>query len=195
MTLIKVLKHTEYVGLRLNHEIAPCIMIYKVCGAICCQSNRETQGKPLLFFGICTWFFYMCYTTCGTNGFTSYLKDEAMVTVLLEDTSVTAGDSNPHCADQKHLGLNLVLLKARPRHFHMRIRCQFIEDSLCSLPYCQWGLVYGHVRLAERFLSLPFTSVGPGSIPGPGLACGLGFQSPSYCVGFPCRGFPGQNCS
>ena len=31
--------------------------------------------------------------------------------VLLKDTSVTAGDSNPHSADQKHQSLNSVLLK------------------------------------------------------------------------------------
>ena len=37
------------------------------------------------------------------------------LSVLLRDTSVTAGDLNPHSADQKHQSLNSVRLPARPR--------------------------------------------------------------------------------
>ena len=45
-------------------------------------------------------------------------RTKQWLSVLLKDTSVTAGDSNPHSADQKHQSLNSVLLTARPRHFH-----------------------------------------------------------------------------
>ena len=38
---------------------------------------------------------------------------------LLKNTSVTAGDLNPHSADQKHQSLNSVILTARPGHFHI----------------------------------------------------------------------------
>ena len=42
----------------------------------------STRAKPLLFSISCTGFYYMHYTTHGTNGFTSHPKDEAMVKCL-----------------------------------------------------------------------------------------------------------------
>ena len=33
----------------LNLNIAPCNVFTKCCGAICCQSNHEHRGEPLLF--------------------------------------------------------------------------------------------------------------------------------------------------
>ena len=56
-----------------------------------------TPGRTPSLFDKCTGFFYMPYTTHGTNGFTSHPKDE--------ETSLTAGDSNSHSADQKHQSL------------------------------------------------------------------------------------------
>ena len=50
-------------------------------------------------------------------------EGEQWLSVLLKNTSVTAGDSNPHSADQKHQSLNAVLLTAQPRHFQLRARC------------------------------------------------------------------------
>ena len=43
------------------------------------------------------------------------------------------------------------------------------------------------IRLAQWFLSLPFTSVDPGTNPTSyrSLACGLGFQSLPHCKGSP----------
>ena len=52
-------------------------------------------------------------------------RTKQWLSVLLKDTSVTAGDSNTHSADQKHQRLNLVLLTAWPRHFHIRIIVDF----------------------------------------------------------------------
>ena len=85
------------------------------------QPQPGTPGRTPSLFDKCTGFFYMRYTTHGTNGFTSHPKDEAMVKCLAQGHSVTAGDSNPHSADQKHQSLNSVLLTARPRHFHNAI--------------------------------------------------------------------------
>ena len=45
-------------------------------------------------------------------------RTKQWLSVLLKDTSVTAGDSNPHSADQKHQSLSSGLLTARPRYFH-----------------------------------------------------------------------------
>ena len=53
----------------------------------------------------------MRYTTHGTNGFTFRPIDE--VSVLLKDTTVTAGDSNPDSADQKHHSVLLTALNLR----------------------------------------------------------------------------------
>ena len=39
------------------------------------------------------------------------------------------------------------------------------------------------VMLAQWFLSLPFTSVDPGSSPDTSLACGLGFAVPTWLPG------------
>ena len=72
---------------------------------------RNTGANPFSFSISALGYFTCVYTTHGTNGFTSHPKDEAMV-MCLKDTSVTAGDSNPHSADQKHQGLNSVLLTA-----------------------------------------------------------------------------------
>ena len=70
----------------------------------------------------------MRYTTHRTNGFTSHPKDDAMVKCL-KDTSVTAGDSNPHSADQKHQSLNSVLLTVR--HDLNNYLEFFLTDMLC----------------------------------------------------------------
>ena len=45
--------------------------------------NNNMADEPLLFsISACTGFFYIRYTTHGTNGFTSHPKDEAMVKCL-----------------------------------------------------------------------------------------------------------------
>ena len=59
------------------------------------------------------------------------------LSVLLKDTSVMAGDSNPHSADQKHQSLNLMLLTARPWHFRQRFTHMSYEQwiSACTNPH------------------------------------------------------------
>ena len=56
-------------------------------------------------------------------------RTKQWLSVLLKDTSVTAGDLNPHSADQKHQSLNSVLLTARPRHFQQNIARQFSKEQ------------------------------------------------------------------
>ena len=58
----------------------------------------------------------MHYTTHGT--ICPIRGTKQWLSVLLKNTSVMAGDSNPLSADQKHLSLNSVLFTAQPRHFH-----------------------------------------------------------------------------
>ena len=56
--------------------------------------------------------------------------------VLLKDTSVTAGESNPHSADQKHQSLNSVLLTALfPQYFVLHLTVYFwsvFKDNMVS---------------------------------------------------------------
>ncbi len=78
-----------------------------------------TLGRTPSLYDKCTGFFYVRYTTHGTNGFTSHPKDEAiMVKCLAEGQKCPDRDSNPHSADQKHQSLSPVILSARPRHAH-----------------------------------------------------------------------------
>ena len=97
------------------------------------QPQPETPGRtgPSLF-DKCTGFVHMRYTTHETNGFTSHPKDEAMISVLRKDISVTAGDSNTHSADQKHQSLNSVLLTARPQHFHLEYKARQVLNRTLS---------------------------------------------------------------
>ena len=46
-----------------------------------------------------------------------------MVKCLAKGHSVTAGDSDPHSADQKNQSLNPKLLTARPQHFPFSMLC------------------------------------------------------------------------
>ena len=79
---------------------------------------RNTGANPYFFLISALGSFTWVYTTHGTNGFTSHSKGEAMVKCLaFEDTSVTAGVSNPHSANQKHQSLNSVVFTVWPRHF------------------------------------------------------------------------------
>ena len=62
----------------------------RCCGAICCQSNQEHQGKPLLFSISALGSFFVRNTTPSTNGFMSHPKDEASwLSVLHKDTTGT----------------------------------------------------------------------------------------------------------
>ena len=73
--------------------------------------------KPLLF-SISALGSFTCVTQhMGPTALCSNRRTEQWLSVLLKDTSVTVGDSNPHSADQKHQSLNPVLLTARPQHF------------------------------------------------------------------------------
>ena len=73
------------------------------------------------------------------------------LSVLLKDTSVSAGDSNPHSVDQKHQSLNLVLLTTRPRHFQNSL---FSLAPNLSIPWLTYflgnctssGASYGHME-------------------------------------------------
>ena len=65
--------------------------------------------------------------------------------------SVTAGDSNPHSADQKHQNLKSVLLTARPWHFHMGVwfglnECTCLGLTLISFA-SKWAPLQHHKRL------------------------------------------------
>ena len=74
-----------------------------------CQSNEVHQK--------CTGFFYVHYTTQGTNGFIPHPKDEAiMVKFLATGHTCHYWDSNPHSADQKHRSSSRVILTTRPRY-------------------------------------------------------------------------------
>ena len=53
--------------------------------------------------------------------------------LLLKDSRVTAGDSNPPSADQKHQSLNSVLLTARPQHFHTQTKTNILY-ALMQMP-------------------------------------------------------------
>jgi hypothetical protein len=101
-------------------------MVYKVLKRIQ-QPEPGTPGEPLLL-SISVLDSFTCIHNTHANGFTSHPKDGAMVVPV--DTSVTsAGDSNPHSADQKRQSLNLLLLTARPRHFQEHRQC----NSICLL--------------------------------------------------------------
>ena len=96
------------------------VMVYKVQWCNMQPIKLETLGQTPSLFDKCTGFFNVRYTMHRTRGFTSHPKDQASwFSVLLKDPSVTTGDSNPHSSDQKHQSLNLVLLTARPWHFHI----------------------------------------------------------------------------
>ena len=93
-------------------------MVYKVQHVRCNMLliKPGISGWTPSLYDIALWSL-MQYTTHGTNGFTSHPKDEASwLNVLLKDIDVTAGDSNPHTADQKHQSLNSVLLTNRAWH-------------------------------------------------------------------------------
>ena len=56
------------------------IRVYKLLWRIQ-QPQQGTPGRTPSLFDKCTGFFYMRYTTHGTNGFTSHPKDEAIIMV------------------------------------------------------------------------------------------------------------------
>ena len=58
------------------------VMVYKVLWRNMLPIRPGTPGRTPSLFDKCTGFFYMRYTTHGTNGFTSHPKDEAMVKCL-----------------------------------------------------------------------------------------------------------------
>ena len=82
-------------------------------------------------------------------------RTKQWLSVLLKDTSVTAGDSNPHSADQKHQSLNSVLLTARPRHFHfshVMIDFEVQTDKQTNIP---WEHIRGQLGLGLLQFSYP----------------------------------------
>ena len=100
-----------------------------MCYGAYSSHSQEHRGEPLLFSDKRTGSFYMRYTTHGTNNFILPIRrTKQWLSVLLKDTNVTAEDSNPHSADQKHQSLSSVLLTARPRNFHLRIN---LWNTLC----------------------------------------------------------------
>ena len=92
------------------------------------QPQPGTPGRTLLVSISALGSF-----TCVTQHMGPTALRQQWLSVLLKDTSVTASDSNPHSADQKHQILNSVILTARPRHF---------QDALiASLHYSHYILI------------------------------------------------------
>ena len=67
---------------------------YPPCWVLKARIHKH-RGKLLLFHDKCPGFFYVHYTTHGTNSFTSHPKDEAIIwlSVLLKDTSAATGQA------------------------------------------------------------------------------------------------------
>ncbi len=111
------------------------VRVYKLLQRIQ-QPLPETPGQTPFFLAISvTGFFYVRYTTHGTYGFTSNLKDEAiMVKCLAEGHKCQQRDSNPDSTDQKHQSLmSLVCLTSRPQHANAAIRIGQIWACTISL--------------------------------------------------------------
>ncbi len=58
-------------------------MIYKVLWRNMQPIKPGTPGRTPSLFDKCTGFFFVRYTTHGTNGFTSHPKDEAIMVKCL----------------------------------------------------------------------------------------------------------------
>ena len=64
--------------------------------------SQEHRGEPLLF-SKCALGSFTCITQhMGPTALHPIRRTKQWLSVLLKETSVTAGDSNPHSADQKH---------------------------------------------------------------------------------------------
>ena len=79
--------------------------MFSRCYGAYSSHSQEHRGEPLLFLISALGSF-----TCVTQhmGPTSVGRSNGKVS--LKETSVTAGDLNPHSADQKHQSLNSVLI-------------------------------------------------------------------------------------
>ena len=86
--------------------VAPCNGLQSAVVESCNQSNHA--GKPGRTPSISAPMGY--FTAVRPIRRTQHY----WLSVLLKDTSVTAVDSYPHSADQKHQSLNLVLLTTQP---------------------------------------------------------------------------------
>ena len=97
---LKALKHTVfYARYGTKFELWDPFLLHSTMlwftrcyGAICRQSSQEHRGWTPFLFDKYTGFFYVRYTTHGTNGLTSHPKAKQWLSVLLKDTSVIAGD-------------------------------------------------------------------------------------------------------
>ena len=68
------------------------VMFYKVLWCNMQPTKPGTLGQTPSLIDKYTGFFYVHYTTHGTNGFTSHPKDESSwLSVLLKDTGVMTG--------------------------------------------------------------------------------------------------------
>ena len=79
--------------------------------------QASNTGRTPSLVNRCTVFlFYVRYTTYGTDGFTSYPKDEASQSVLLKDTGFMLWlEPTLCCTEGKKQSLSSVLLTARTR--------------------------------------------------------------------------------
>ena len=102
------------------------------------------RGEPLLFSKSALGYFTSVTQHMGPTVLRPIRRTKHWLSVLLNDTSITAGDSNPHSADQKHQSLNSVLLiTARPRHFHCT-RMTVVSRSGRSAVYAIKALTKGY---------------------------------------------------
>ena len=82
--------HFEIIYEIYSLYISPVLWFTGCCGAICYLSSQEHRGEPLLF-SIYTGFFYLHYTTHGTNRFHPIQRMKQWLSSLPKDTSVTTG--------------------------------------------------------------------------------------------------------
>ena len=102
----------------MNSETQLCITLkgFTRCYDANSSHSQEHRCESLLF-SISALGCFTCPTQhMGPTALRPISRTQPWLSVLLKDTSVTDGDSNPHSADQKHQSLNSVLLTSRPRH-------------------------------------------------------------------------------
>ena len=72
-------------------------------------TDRNTGANPFSFRISAPVSFTLVTQHMGPTALRPIWRTKQWSSVLLKDTSVTARDSNPHSADQKHQSLNPVL--------------------------------------------------------------------------------------
>ena len=91
-------------------QLFSTLRVYKVLRRIK-QPHSGTPGRTPSLFDKCTGFFYMRYTTHGTNGFTSHPKDESIVRSIVKHLHLAQGrpDCTVLCNIFKRCSLNYCL--------------------------------------------------------------------------------------